>query len=44
MTKLLDNGMRKKMGSRSRELADTWCNIEAETEGYVEVIKRALGF
>ncbi len=43
MTKLLDNSMRKKMGSRSGELADIWCNIEAETKAYVEAIKHVLG-
>lgn len=44
MTRLFDNTVRQRMGSRSRELVDTWCNVETETKGYAEAIKRALEF
>jgi glycosyltransferase involved in cell wall biosynthesis len=44
MTKLLDQGLRLRMGAESRGIVDQYCNIELEVQGYVAGIKRAAGY
>ena len=42
MKKLLDQGLRNKMGKRSLEIVNTFCNEKVEIQGYVNAIKEAL--
>jgi len=42
MKKLLDQDLRNKMGKRSLEIVNTFCNEKIETLGYVDAVKAAL--
>jgi len=42
MTRMLDSNLRKKMGVRSREIVNSTCDAEAETQGFIEAIRNVL--
>jgi glycosyltransferase involved in cell wall biosynthesis len=42
MARLLDSELRQKMGNRSLEIVNRFCDREAETKGYFVAIKHAL--
>jgi glycosyltransferase involved in cell wall biosynthesis len=42
LTKLLDAPLRERMGRRSREIVNLFCNAETETKGFVEAIRHVL--
>ena len=42
MTKLFDENLRIKMGKKSREIVDEFCNTDKETKGFVDAINHAL--
>lgn len=41
MARLLDSDLRKMMGRRSMEIVEDFCDLQAETEGYVKAIRHA---
>lgn len=42
MARLMDSDLRQKMGNRSLEIVNRYCDREAETKGYFVAIKHAL--
>ena len=42
MKRLLDENLRADFGKRSRQIVDTVCNIEEETQGFATAVKHAL--